>query len=87
MGLFSVSNSPKAVLREAFSAGLINDDEVWLEMLNDRNITAHIYSENLSIEICNNIKSKYLAVLGYLLEQISERIGLNTSDKQGLRNT
>lgn len=82
MGLFSVLNSPKAVLREAFSAGLIND-EVWLEMFNDRNTSAHIYSKNLSIEICNNIKGKDLAVLEYLLEQISERIGPDTSDRQG----
>ncbi|MDP4160762.1 MAG: HI0074 family nucleotidyltransferase substrate-binding subunit, partial [Bacillota bacterium] len=34
-------NSPKSVLREAFAAELIKDDELWLAMLNDRNSTAY----------------------------------------------
>lgn len=68
-------NSPKTILREAFSAELITDDEVWLQMLSDRNTTAHIYSEKLSIEICNKIKEKYVTVLEHLVDRISERIG------------
>lgn len=44
-------NSPKSVLREAFAAELIKDDELWLAMLNDRNSTAHIYNERLAIEM------------------------------------
>lgn len=67
-------NSPKTVLREAFAAELIDDDEVWLDMLSDRNTNAHIYSEKLSVEICNNIKEKYVVVLEHLIERISNRI-------------
>jgi len=52
-------NSPKTVLREAFAAGLIEKDELWLAMLNDRNTTAHIYSEQLAIEICSKIIKEY----------------------------
>ncbi|MCB2291307.1 HI0074 family nucleotidyltransferase substrate-binding subunit [Clostridium sp. CS001] len=52
-------NAPKTVLREAFSAGIIKDDELWLAMLNDRNSTSHIYSEQLAIEICDSTKIIY----------------------------
>ena len=68
-------NSPKTVLREAFAAELIKDDELWLAMLNDRNSTAHIYSEQLAIEISHNIQDKYVIELANLLEEIKTRLG------------
>jgi nucleotidyltransferase substrate binding protein (TIGR01987 family) len=67
-------NSPKTVLREAFAAELIKDDELWLAMLHDRNSTAHIYNEQLAIEICHNIQEKYLTALANLLEKIEKRL-------------
>lgn len=66
-------NSPKTVLREAFSAGLIENEELWLLMLNDRNSTSHIYSEKLAIEICNNIITKYMYSFEDLIKQIQIR--------------
>ena len=68
-------NSPKAVLREAFAATLIKDDKLWLAMLSDRNSTAHIYTEQLSIEICHNIQDKYVIEVENLLEKIKTRLG------------
>ncbi len=66
-------NSPKTVLREAFSAGLIEQDELWLAMLNDRNTTAHIYSEQLAVEICNKIIGEYMRAFIDLQERIEAR--------------
>jgi len=68
-------NSPKTVLREALAAELINDEELWLAMLKDRNSTAHIYSEQLAIKICNNIQDKYANELKELAEKIEIRRG------------
>ncbi|HVJ48455.1 HI0074 family nucleotidyltransferase substrate-binding subunit [Desulfitobacterium sp.] len=67
-------NSPKTVLREAYAAQLIQDDKLWLDMLSDRNSAAHIYSEQLAIEICSNIQEKYVNALGELLKQIKVRL-------------
>ena len=67
-------NSPKTVLREAFSGGLIKDEELWLVMLKDRNSTVHIYNEQLAIEMCNNIQHKYINELSKLAEKIEIRI-------------
>ena len=69
-------NSPKTVFREAFSAGLIEKDELWLAMLSDRNTTAHIYNEQLAIEICTKIIKEYVCELDQLKEQIKMRMGI-----------
>ena len=67
-------NSPKRVLREAFAAGLLKNEELWLSMLEDMNSTAHIYSESIALRICSDIKSKYVIALGEMLEHVRERL-------------
>jgi len=67
-------NSPKTVLKEAFAAQIITDEELWLTILSDRNATAHIYSEQLAIKICSNIKEKYVDEFKKLSERIEIRI-------------
>src|ERR1700691_1740055 len=39
---------PKDVLREAYAGKLIDDQSVWLQMLNDRNLTSHAYDKELA---------------------------------------
>ena len=39
-------NTPKSVMKEAFAAGVIDDEQGWLQILNDRNGTSHIYDES-----------------------------------------
>ena len=68
-------NSPKTVLREAFAAELIKDDELWFDMLSDRISTAHNYNERSAIEMCQNIKEKYVIALVNLLENVKTRLG------------
>lgn len=67
-------NSPKSVLKEAFSAELIDNEVVWLNMLKDRNSTVHIYSEQVAKKICNNIQEVYSYELKRLVDKIEERI-------------
>ena len=50
-------NSPKTVLKEAYGAKLIEDEDLWLNMLKDINTTTHTYNEKLAIEICDNVKT------------------------------
>ncbi|HBE81008.1 MAG TPA: nucleotidyltransferase [Firmicutes bacterium] len=67
-------NSPKTVLKEALKAGLIDDEEIWLKMLTDRNSTAHIYNERMAIEICNRIRQAHEMPLEQLAVRIEKRI-------------
>ncbi|AEF16195.1 nucleotidyltransferase substrate binding protein, HI0074 family [Thermoanaerobacterium xylanolyticum LX-11] len=67
-------NSPKTVLREAYSSGLIDDEKIWLDMLVDRNATSHIYSQSNAIEICKRINEIYIDKLEELKDKILERL-------------
>lgn len=44
-------NSPRECLKEAFRFGLITEEEGWLDMLDDRNMMAHVYSEDEALKI------------------------------------
>lgn len=43
--------SPKTCFREAFRVGLLEYDEVWIRLADDRNYTAHTYREALAEKI------------------------------------
>lgn len=53
-------NGPKPVMREAFAHGLIDDETVWINILNDRNLTSHMYKEQTANEIFEHIWTKYI---------------------------
>lgn len=46
---FQDLHSPRSVFQEAFAGALIIDEEMWLKMLKDRNLTSQIYDEGLAI--------------------------------------
>jgi hypothetical protein len=41
---------PRPVITEAFKLGLISQGENWLELLEDRNSTSHVYNKNFWIK-------------------------------------
>lgn len=55
-------NSPKAVIRQAFAYGMIEDADGWVRLMNDRNLTSHVYDERTAEEIFRRIESVYLAL-------------------------
>ncbi|TKB72847.1 MAG: DUF86 domain-containing protein [Nitrospira sp.] len=62
--------SPKGCLREAFQQGLIPDDPRWIEMIDDRNLTAHTYDEETAKTIF-----KHLAGHSVRFEQLRKALG------------
>ena len=63
-------NSPKVAMREAFAQNLIENQDVWILMINDRNLTAHVYNEETAVEIGNRIKNTYLLAFEMLLIEL-----------------
>ena len=55
-------NSPKAVIRQAFAYGMIEDADGWIRLMNDRNLTSHVYDEKTAEEIFRRIETVYLAL-------------------------
>ena len=67
-----VTGSPKDVLREAFKANLIDDDD-WMEMLKVRNELTHDYDGAVIISHCKMIVGKYIDLF-YEFEDVVKRI-------------
>ena len=64
----SKTGSPKQILKLAYSAGILTDEEIWLEILRDRNILSHVYDADKSTTTVTKIKEKYLAEFKNLKE-------------------
>jgi nucleotidyltransferase substrate binding protein (TIGR01987 family) len=58
--------SPKMVLKEAYQAKYINNIEVWIQMINDRNLVSHTYDFETFEEIIPSIQKQYIPVLNEL---------------------
>lgn len=51
--------SPKESLQAAYQLGWIQDEQAWLDMLKDRNLTSHTYNETLAEQIVQRIRLYY----------------------------
>lgn len=65
-------NTPKSVVREAYKAGIIKNGEIWIEMIDDRNLTTHIYSQSMADDIYLRITKKYFKELELLFHYLKE---------------
>lgn len=67
-------NNPRGCYKQAFKEGLIQDIEVWNNILLSRNATAHVYDEEDYEAIKNNILDQYLDAIDDLLCKISRDV-------------
>ena len=49
-------SSPREALAKSYQLSLIDDEQAWLEMLDDRNSTSHEYNQEKAKEIYKRIK-------------------------------
>lgn len=66
-------NSPKTVMREAYSYKIINDQDTWIQILNDRNLTSHVYDEKTADEIFKRIGTSHILALKQLSKYLTEK--------------
>ena len=66
--------SPRDAIKTAFQYQLIDDGQVWLEALKDRNLTTHTYDETTAQDVERNIKYRYYAVLKTLFDNFNEKL-------------
>jgi len=67
-----ITKSPRDALVEGFRFGLIKNEKVFLDMLEDRNQTSHIYSEDFSEQVYNRISTQYIQPLKKLSDKIKK---------------
>ena len=64
---------PRPVLKTAFAEGLIPSEEeadVWMQMIDDRNLTSHAYDEALAARIHLSIVNDYAPVFDAMAARI-----------------
>ena len=64
-------------IREAFSQGLIEEGQGWMNMLADRNRTSHTYNEETAEAILSNISQQH-----HILLKALERVLLARAERQ-----
>lgn len=68
-----VCRSPKECLQESFKFGLVADNPLWIKMIDDRNLTAHTYNEEVAEEVYGRF-SGYVTLLVSLKEALQKSI-------------
>ena len=63
--------SPKSCFQTAFQLNLVDYDENWLTMVNDRNLIIHLYEENTADQIYSRLSS-YLSLFEKLFSKLSQ---------------
>ena len=69
-GIVGKIGSPREILKESFSAGLIDNGEVWMDMMLSRNELSHLYDEETSREIYDDIKERYIIEINKLINKV-----------------
>lgn len=57
------AKSPREAIKQAYQLGLIEDGHEWLNILKDRNLTAHTYKEDVARTIEKRIRDRYYPLI------------------------
>lgn len=66
--------SPRSALKKAFEVNILKHGHEWMELLQDRNLTAHTYDEQKATDMEHLIQNKYFPVLKDLLDSFKEKL-------------
>lgn len=67
-----IVKSPRDAIKRSFQIGLIDDGHAWLDALTKRNLTIHIYDEDMTKEFVEEITRFYLPIMEALYEKLLE---------------
>ena len=66
------TGSPRQILKTAYQAGMIQDEELWIAALVSRNNVAHAYNKEVALDIIYNTKDKYYKMFERLVKVLRE---------------
>lgn len=66
------TGSPKIVLKTAFSAGMIRDENLWMAALNACNNVAYSYNKEIALDIIRQTKDKFYKMFEILKIELDE---------------
>jgi nucleotidyltransferase substrate binding protein (TIGR01987 family) len=62
----------KDATRKAFAAGLIEDGDTWMDMIQNRNRSSHTYNEAIAESIAEAVKSDYFGAFAKFEQRFSD---------------
>lgn len=61
-----IAKSPREVIKQAHLLGLISEGHAWIDALEDRNLTAHTYKEEIAQTVEWRIRKRYYSLIAAL---------------------
>ena len=74
-GVLCAMATPRQVIKDAFAARLVEDAQVWGDMLNHRNLLSHTYNPTTFEQAVEAVHLRYLAAFGQLHELLRKEVG------------
>jgi nucleotidyltransferase substrate binding protein (TIGR01987 family) len=66
--------SPRGALKKAFEVNILEKGHEWMELLQDRNLTAHTYDEQKATDMEQLIQNKYFPILKELHDSFKQKV-------------
>ena len=66
------TGSPKIILKTAYKAGMIKDEDMWLRALQARNNVTHSYNQKIALGIVDEAKNEFYKMFTDLKEEVEE---------------
>ena len=67
------SGTPREAIQKAYQAKWLNDEQLWIQMLQDRNRTSHVYEEEIAQEIFSRVP-QYYEIMSQALADIEGKL-------------
>lgn len=65
--------TPRSVIKEAFAAKIIKDGQIWIDMLEQRNLMSHTYDRETFEVVFSSISQRYLIALEQVFTWLKEK--------------
>ena len=73
---------PREVLKQAFAAGLLENGQIWIDMLEQRNLMAHTYDQARAMKAATLISNAFWPELAALELSLASRRAQQPSEEQ-----
>jgi nucleotidyltransferase substrate binding protein (TIGR01987 family) len=68
-----VVNTPREWFKEAYGLGILESEEIALRMVDDRNLTVHLYDKETSRDVFDRIRSLYVSFYREVYDRIRRK--------------
>ncbi|MGC1525596.1 MAG: nucleotidyltransferase substrate binding protein [Phormidesmis sp.] len=68
------ARSPREVIKQAYQIGLISEGHEWTDALQDRNLTAHTYKEEIAQTVEQRIRQRYYPIIAALYKTFKAKM-------------